>query len=254
MISSRGHQRLRNGENAAGLSFVPSFATAYLERRASSAICIKRSLYIHLIICAIYLIGRDDLGTRHALLHLQFVRNGAPSRRALRYTLVFALEQGSNLFTASTISYKSPCYRRWRPSMGMPASRSSAAVILVAMPPVPCAEPAPPAIRRIFASILPTWLISLACGLVRGLESYRPSISKITSRSALAHTCHDCGQRIVIHPKFSDVLQLGGCNRVVFVDDGHNADLGQRGKRVMDVGALVVIDDILARQRICVPR
>ena len=201
MISSRGHQRLRNGENAAGLSFVPSFATAYLERRASSAICIKRSLYIHLIICAIYLIGRDDLGTRHALLHLQFVRNGAPSRRALRYTLVFALEQGSNLFTASTISYKSPCYRRWRPSMGMPASRSSAAVILVAMPPVPCAEPAPPAIRRIL-SILPTWLISLACGLVRGLVVQTSISEKIT-----ADRHRTCDARppdgVSLSPKFS---------------------------------------------------
>ena len=80
-------------------------------------------------------------------------------------------------------------------------------------------------------------------GVVQAID-----IREDNQQIGIAHACHDCGQRIVI-TEVLDVLQLGGCNRVVFVDDGHNADLGQRGKRVMDVGALVVIDDILARQQ-----
>ena len=58
----------------------------------------------------------------------------------------------------------------------------------------------------------------------------------------------DGGQRIIIAEVF-DVLELGGRDRVVLVDDGHDADLGQLGKRVMDVLTLLGVDDILARQQ-----
>ena len=45
------------------------------------------------------------------------------------------------------------------------------------------------------------------------------------------------------------MLQLGGRNRIVFVDDRHNAHAHERGEGVVDVLALVVIDDVFACQQ-----
>ena len=60
-----------------------------------------------------------------------------------------------------------------------------AASTLVSMPPLPTVEPAPPAMASMRASVAETSASSLACGFLRGSESYRPSMSvRMTSQSA----------------------------------------------------------------------
>ena len=67
-------------------------------------------------------------------------------------------------------------------------------------------EPAPPAILAHFCGDDRDVGISLACGFLRGSESYRPSISgEDDQQIGLAHARHDGGQRIIITEVF-DVL------------------------------------------------
>ena len=67
------------------------------------------------------------------------------------------------------------------------------------MPPVPCAEPAPPAMRRIFASIPETWTDQLGLRVFArvGIITARRYPEKITSRSA-SHARDDRGKRAVV--------------------------------------------------------
>ena len=118
--------------------------------------------------------GGQDLLCGHGAASFQWARGRAANR-------VPAASPSAILYSSSG----------WAP-LAMTISTPSAVTIwaarsLVAMPPVPRAEPAPSDIPRISGVISSTRGISLASGWVRGLAVYSPSMSlSRTSRSARA--------------------------------------------------------------------